>query len=279
MVKNQLILLGLILSFSYSQDIKIMTYNIRYDNPNDGENSWENRKDIIINQIQYYDPDIIGTQEGLGHQIDYINNNLESFNYVGVSRADASEMGGGEYSAIFYNIDKYTELKNNTFWLSDTPDKPSRGWDASLNRICTYVLLKDNNSDITFFVFNTHFDHIGDKAREKSVELILEKIGSINRKNLPLFLIGDFNLTPDELPIRLIVKKLYDSKKISKGTPFGPDGTFNGFDIYKIHDKRIDYIFVSKNKIIVKKYAVLANIKWERFPSDHFPVFIQAKMK
>ena len=255
-----------------------MTYNIRYDNPNDADNNWHNRKERIINQIRYYDPDIIGTQEGLEHQIHYINNNLGSFNYVGLPRADASEIGGGEFSAIFYNIDKYTKIKDNTFWLSNTPNKPSRGWDASLNRICTYILLKDNSSDKTFFVFNTHFDHIGVKAREKSAELILENIDSINRINRPLFLIGDFNLIPDEYPIQLISNKLYDSKKISKETPFGPEGTFNGFDIYKNYNKRIDYIFVSKNKIMVKKYAVLADINEKRFPSDHFPGCINAKM-
>ena len=127
-----------------------MTYNIRYDNPNDGDNNWHNRKETLVNQILFYKPDIIGTQEGLEHQIQYINDNLKSYKYVGIARADVKEGGKGEYSAIFYNTDKYAALINETFWLSITPEKPSRGWDASLNRICTYVLLKSKSHVILF---------------------------------------------------------------------------------------------------------------------------------
>ena len=167
MVKKLVILFGLVLSFSHSQDIKLMTYNIRYDNPNDGENNWHNRKETLVNQILFYKPDIIGTQEGLEHQIHYINDNLKSYKYVGIARAHNNVSGKGEFSAIFYNTDKYAVLINETFWLSKTPEKPSRGWDASLNRICTYVLLKSNTSGERFWIFNTHFDHMGKKSREK----------------------------------------------------------------------------------------------------------------
>ena len=142
-----------------------------------------------------------------------LKNNLKYYKYVGIARADVKEGGKGEYSAIFYNTDKYAALINETFWLSITPEKPSRGWDASLNRICTYVLLKSNSSGERFWIFNTHFDHIGQKAREKSAELILENINSINKENLPLFLMGDFNLIPAELPIQLIVEQLNDSQE------------------------------------------------------------------
>ena len=279
MVKKLVILFGLVLSFSHSQDIKLMTYNIRYDNPNDGENNWHNRKETLVNQILFYKPDIIGTQEGLEHQIHYINDNLKSYKYVGIARAHNNVSGKGEFSAIFYNTDKYAFLINETFWLSKTPEKPSRGWDASLNRICTYVLFKSNTSGERFWIFNTHFDHMGKKAREKSAELILENINSINKENLPLFLMGDFNLIPAELPIQLIVEQLNDSREISQQSPFGPEGTYNGFDVCKRPEKRIDYIFVSKNKITVKKYGVLANVKDQKYPSDHFPVFIIAEMK
>ena len=279
MVKKLVILFGLVLSFSHSQDIKLMTYNIRYDNPNDGENNWHNRKETLVNQILFYKPDIIGTQEGLEHQIHYINDYLSSYKYVGIARADVKEGGKGEFSAIFYNTDKYTVLINETFWLSKTPEKPSRGWDASLNRICTYVLLKSNTSGERFWISNTHFDHMGKKAREKSAELILENINSINKENLPLFLMGDFNLIPGEFSIQLIMEQLNDSREISQQSPFGPEGTYNGFDVCKRPEKRIDYIFVSKNKITVKKYGVLANVKDQKYPSDHFPVFIIAKIK
>ena len=145
----------------------------------------------------------MGTQEGLEHQINYLDKNLKSYKYVGVARADVKEKGKGEYSAVFYNVNKFKDLKSGTFWLSDTSDQPSRGWDASLNRICTYILLQDKNSGNKFWVFNTHFDHKGVEARQKSAELIIAKIKEINKENLPVFLMGDFNLTPDQSPNKI----------------------------------------------------------------------------
>jgi len=281
-MKKTLIILVLIFSLfssSYAQEIKLMSYNIRYDNPNDGENAWPNRKETLVKQILFYEPDVIGTQEGLEHQVNYINDNLKSYNYVGIARADVKEKEKGEFSAVFYNSLKYKKLESGTFWLSKTPTKPSRGWDASLNRICTYILLKNKESGVEFWVFNTHFDHKGKIAREKSAELIIERIKLINQRNLPIFLMGDFNLQPDESPIQFISKELNDSKKICQQLPYGSVGTFNGFNVCKKPKRRIDYIFVSKNNIIVIKYAVLADVKDIKYPSDHFPVFIFAEIK
>ena len=281
-MKKTLILSVLIFTFFssfYAQDIKLMSYNIRYDNSNDGENAWPNRKETLVKQILFYEPDVIGTQEGLEHQINYINDNLELYDHVGVARADVKEKGKGEFSAVFYNSLKYKKLESGTFWLSKTPTKPSRGWDASLNRICTYILLKNKASGVEFWVFNTHFDHKGKIARAKSAELIIENIKLINKQNLPIFLMGDFNLQPDESPIQFISKELNDSKFICKQPPYGPFGTYNGFNVCKNPNKRIDYIFVSKNNITVKKHAVLADVKDIKYPSDHFPVFIIAEIK
>lgn len=268
----------LILACAFGQDITLMTYNIRYDNPNDGENIWDKRKETLVNQIRFHEPDVMGTQEGLEHQLHFINEHLKSYTYVGIARADVKEDGKGEYSAIFYNTEKYTALDNGTFWLSETPDIPSRGWDASLNRICTYILLKSKSSEDIFWVFNTHFDHQGKLARENSAKLILEKINSINQNNIPAFLMGDFNLKPEETPIQNITKQFYDVRDLSQEPPFGPVGTFNGFDINRPITNRIDYIFVSEKNIKVKKYAVLANVKDLKYPSDHFPVIIQVKL-
>jgi endonuclease/exonuclease/phosphatase family metal-dependent hydrolase len=264
---------------SYGQNIKLMTYNIRMDNPKDGENAWPNRKENFVNQILFYAPDVIGIQEGLEHQVLYLDTHLKNYKYVGVGRADVKEKGVGEYSAIFYNPQNFKELKSGTFWLSETPDKPSRGWDASLNRICTYILLKNKESGQKFWVFNTHFDHRGVNARKNSASLIIQKINSINKEKLPVFLMGDLNLQPDEVPIQLLAKELNDSKAISQLPPYGPIGTFNGFDACKNINKRIDYIFTSKDNITVKKYAVLADVNDVKYPSDHFPVFIETKLK
>ena len=272
-------LVFLLFTFSYGQEIKLMTYNIRYDNPKDAENAWPKRKETLVNQIRFYEPDVFGTQEGLEHQVKYMDEKLTTYGYVGVGRADVKEKSAGEFSAIFYNRQKFKKLDSGTFWLSETPDKPSRGWDASLNRICTYVLLQDKVAGEKFFVFNTHFDHRGKEARKNSAELIIKKIKMINKDNLPIFLMGDFNLSPDEAPIKHIVKELNDSQKISQQPSFGPDGTYNSFDVCKASSRRIDYIFTSKSNITVKKYAVLANVKDLKFPSDHFPVFIVAEIK
>jgi len=278
-MNKTLTLLALTLTLSFGQDITLMTYNIRYDNPNDGENIWENRKETLVNQIRFHEPDVMGTQEGLEHQIQFIDKKLKSYSYVGIARADVKEDGKGEYSAIFYNTQKFIEIENGTFWLSKTPDKPSRGWDASLNRICTYILLKNKSTGKTFWVFNTHFDHNGKLARENSAKLILDKINKINHQNFPSFLMGDFNLKPEEKPIQLIRNEFFDSRDLTQEPPFGPIGTFNGFDINRPITNRIDYIFVNDKNIHVKKYGVLANVKDLKYPSDHFPVIINVKFK
>ncbi len=269
-----LTLLYLITSnFLFSQNIYLMTYNIRLDTQNDSLNSWQFRKDFLLAQLNYYKPDIFGIQEGLKHQVKWIDENLENYSFVGVGRADVKEKGDGEFSAIYYNVNKFVKIDANTFWLSETPELPSRGWDASLNRICTYILLKEKQTGISFFVFNTHFDHKGIIAREKSAELVLQKMFFINKQNHPMILMGDFNLTPNESPINMITKKLNDSRSATIEQPFGPEGTYSGFDICKPVRKRIDYIFTSKD-ILVNNYAVICDIVNQRYPSDHFPVLI-----
>lgn len=264
---------------SMSQDIKLMTYNIRMDNPNDGENAWPNRKEILVNQILFYEPDVVGIQEGLEHQVQYLDAELEPYNRVGVGRADVKESGVGEYSAIYYNHTKLKKIESGTFWLSKTPDTPSRGWDASLNRICTYILLKEKKSGKKFWVFNTHFDHKGVEARQNSAQLIIQKIKAINTKNYPVFLMGDLNLQPNEAPIQFLAEQLNDSRKISQLPPFGPEGTFNGFKVCEKVEKRIDYIFTSNKNIIVEKYSVLSNVNNLKYPSDHLPVYIEVRFK
>ncbi|MBT3501935.1 MAG: endonuclease/exonuclease/phosphatase family protein [Candidatus Marinimicrobia bacterium] len=279
MINKTFTFLVLTLTLSFGQDISLMTYNIRFDSRSDGENIWENRKETLVNQIRFHEPDVMGTQEGLEHQIQFIDEKLKSYSYVGIARADVKEGGKGEYSAIFYNTKKFTEIKNGTFWLSKTPDIPSRGWDASLNRICTYILLKSKSNGEQFWVFNTHFDHKGKLARENSAKLILEIINEINQQHFPAFLMGDFNLKPDETPIQHILNEFYDSRDLTQEPPFGPVGTFNGFDINRPVINRIDYIFVNDKNIQIKKYGALANVKDLKYPSDHFPIIINVELK
>ncbi len=259
---------------SFSQTTNLISFNIRYDNTSDTINNWNKRKASLASLIQHYDADIVGIQEGLHHQVDYLNNALNGYSYVGVGRDDGQQKG--EYSAIFYNSDKFKVLKTNTFWLSETPEKVSVGWDASMERICTYALFENVTSKKQFYVFNTHFDHRGMQARVNSAELIYKKIKEINTSDLPVILMGDLNLTPDTEPIQFLKKHLTDAMGISKKPFYGPKGTFNGFDQDRIMENRIDYIFV--NNIEVLSYTHIDDRMANNMHiSDHLPVLMTIK--
>lgn len=282
MNKTKTIVLGLMLiMFSITtlvsqETIKLMTYNIKLDYPKEGENSWNNRKDWMLGQLQFYAPDVFGVQEAMPNQMIYMDSTLTNYSFVGVGRDDGKNEG--EFSAIFYDKNRLKILESATFWLSETPDKVSMGWDAVCNRVCTYALFEDLKTKQPFWVFNTHFDHVGKEARKHSVTLILEKIKQLNSKNLPLVLMGDFNLEPETEPIQTIKTLLDDALDVSIKNPFGPYGTFNNFEFDKPVTRRIDYMFVSKNDIKVNKYAVLSDSKDLKYPSDHLPVYIEVKL-
>ncbi len=275
---RRILLLFMILGITYSakaQSLSAMTYNIRYATTNDGDNQWEKRKEFLADQISFYAPDIFGIQEGLQHQVDFIDEQLSSHDFIGVGRDDGGEKG--EYCAIFYNKEKLDLLGQSTFWLSTSPEKVSVGWDAAMERICTYGFFMEKETGAMFWVFNTHFDHIGELAREKSSELIVQKIREINKDNLPVILMGDFNLNDQSKAIIYLSSSFNDSRNISLNSPFGPFGTFTGFKFYEPVKDRIDYIFCSKENIQVEKYAVLTDSKDSKYPSDHFPVFVEVK--
>ncbi|MEO9513110.1 MAG: endonuclease/exonuclease/phosphatase family protein [Flavobacteriaceae bacterium] len=260
-----------------SQTIDVLTYNIKYDNPKDSLNSWENRKDFLISQLNFYTPDVFGTQEGLRHQLRDIENGLEDYAFFGVGRDNGNEEG--EFTAIFYNTEKFILLSESTFWLSKTPEKPSKGWDAALPRICTYGLFKIKKNNRQFYVFNTHFDHVGENAREESAKLILNKIEALNNNDLPVILMGDFNLEENASGIKFILKELADTHALAGKNSHGPIGTFNGFHFAKPVTRRIDYIFVDKAKLKVLKNGILSDSKDCSYPSDHLPVYTELKFE
>ena len=255
-----------------AQSLKVMTYNIRLDVASDGENAWPLRKDFFTSQIQFYEPDVFGVQEAKPNQVIDIAEALNQYNKVGIAREGE---GKGESSNIFYKKNRFILKQTNTFWLSNTPDTISKGWDAAFNRVCTYVLLKDKQSNKFFWVFNTHLDHIGEVARTKSIELILSKIAALNSKNYPVIVMGDFNSEPDTERIIALKKVMNDTRTVSIEKPFGPFGTFNDFKHNQPVTKLIDYIFISKNnQFKVQKHAVLSDSKDLKYPSDHLPVFV-----
>jgi endonuclease/exonuclease/phosphatase family metal-dependent hydrolase len=252
-----------------------MSYNIRLDVASDGQNAWPVRKDFFASQIQFYEPDIMGVQEAMPNQVLDLEQMLPEYKQVGVGREG---QGKGESSNIFYKKEKLKIVQSNTFWLSDTPDSISKGWDAACHRVCTYALFREKDSDTLFWVFNTHLDHVGIVAREKAIALILTKIDQLNSANYPVVLMGDFNLEPENKSIIDLKTKMNDTRELAIKSPFGPIGTFNNFEFDKPVTKRIDYIFISKNaKLEVKKYAVLTDSKDLRYPSDHFPVYVEIK--
>jgi endonuclease/exonuclease/phosphatase family metal-dependent hydrolase len=260
--------------YSIGQTIKVITYNLRYDNPLDGENNWKFRKGKIVEMVKFYEPDFFCIQEGLADQVDFLDSAL-LYKHIGAGRDDGYRKG--EFAAIYYNFNKFKLMKYSNFWLSETPDVVSRGWDAVCIRICTYGLFKDIISNKYFWVFNTHLDHVGDSARINSAKLILNKISTLNSDNFPVILTGDFNLAPESEPIRYISSIMSDSRLSEPPVIFGPDGTFNDFKFNAPANQRIDYIFISKKGLKTEKYATFNHSFNCRSPSDHFPVFAEIR--
>ncbi len=249
--------------------IRVMTYNIKFDDTRDSVNNWDNRKQDVIGLLNYHEPDIIGVQEALKHQLDDMLDGLDHFRMIGVGRDDGKQKG--EYSAILYNDELFDVLDSGTFWLSPTPEKVSKGWDAALPRVCTWALLKDVEGE-QIYVFNTHFDHIGEEARKESAKLIRNRI--LETVKGPAIVMGDFNFTPDKPPYQIMTEYFADAAKDSKTRPYGPAGTFNAFRFDQQVTRRIDYIFLY-GTWEVHKFATLSDSRDMRYPSDHFPVLVE----
>ncbi|AHM59627.1 Endonuclease/exonuclease/phosphatase [Flammeovirgaceae bacterium 311] len=247
-----------------------MTYNIRYDTPADKEDSWTHRKERVESLIRYHQPDLLGVQEALQHQLSYLAQNLPHYAWYGVGRDDGKEQG--EFSAVFYNKNKFSAEDQGTFWLSPQPDKPSKGWDAAIVRICSWVKLKNKATGTVLYFFNTHFDHMGVKARENSALLIAAKIKEIAGTE-PFVLTGDFNTTEDTPAFANLTSSglLHNTEKISESKPYGPPGTFSTFDVKNEMGKKIDYIFVSAH-FSVLQHATITDAQKGKYPSDHLPV-------
>ena len=265
-------LIGLIAFSCYAQDkgapINIITYNLRLNTADDGINAWPNRKDNVKALIKFHDADILCVQEALANQFDFLKENSD-FKTEGVGRDDGKRKG--EFSAIYYNKNRFKKIDGGTFWLSETPDVPSKGWDAALNRVCSWVKLLDNSNKKEFVVFNTHFDHKGSKARVESAKLIKQKIEQL-APNLPVLFTGDLNVTPETEAVTTIKSFLNDAREVSMEPAYGPTGTFNSFNFNSDLKNTIDYIFVNKG-FKVQKFAVLTDSKDKKYFSDHLPVF------
>lgn len=251
--------------------LNLASYNLRLNIPEDGPNAWPQRKEAVKSLIRYHEFDIFGTQEGLLDQLDDLAE-MKEFAYLGAGRDDGRH--GGEHSAIFYRKSRFAVLRSGNFWLSQTPDQPSLGWDATCcKRIASWAKFRDSRTSKEFFFFSVHFDHEGKIARRESGKLMARKIREI-AGNQAVVCVGDFNSTPETEQIQVMRGLLRDSYQVSATPPYGPVGTFNDFRLDAPMNRRIDYVFVSDH-IDVLRYAVLSDSHRQRYPSDHHPVVVR----
>lgn len=285
MKKIFLIVLALLSSFSSVEGankkggkstLNIATFNLRMDTSRDGENAWPHRSEMVKGLISFHDFDIFGTQEAFDYMLDEVLE-VGGYAYIGVGRDDG--ISNGEHSAIFYKTERLKLLDSGNFWLSETPEIPSKGWDAKCcNRICTWGKFYDKQSRETFYLFNVHYDHQGQIARAESSRLLLNRVREIAGGKVKVFVTGDFNAVPTDEPIQILSSDglLSDSYDVTKQLPYGTVTTFNGFKVDHHPQYRIDYIWVT-DPDCVNKYGVINDIQNSRFPSDHFPVMIEVE--
>ena len=262
-------------------DLNVMSFNIRYDNPDDSLNNWQYRKDVAAKTIKNQNADIVGTQEVLVNQLNDLKSRLPEYNAIGVGREDGIEKG--EYSAILYKKDRFKEIKSGYFWLSETPEVAgSKGWDGACERIATWAILEDISSKKQLFFINTHLDHVGKIARQEGVTLLLSRANAL-ANGLPIIMTGDFNATPESDVIKHVTdvnspEHLIHSKDIAVEKS-GTDWTFHGFGKVPMERREfIDYVFVSKG-IKVAKHSVLPEKLDDTFISDHYVVVAQIEIK
>lgn len=253
--------------------LRVMTFNIRYDTANDGADAWPHRKDLVASMVRLHGADLVGLQEALRHQIGDLLERLPGFAYVGVGRTDGRE--AGEYSAILYRTGRFERLDDGTFWLSETPEVPGKGWDAAFERVVTWAKFRDRETGAVFFHFNTHLDHVGVQARAESARMIRQRIAAL-AGDAPVVLTGDFNTTDETEPYAILTggeAGLQDAMRVSEHPHHGPTSTWNGFEAIA-PDQRIDFVFVGGG-VRVRQHAILADTWDGRFPSDHLPVLAE----
>ena len=257
----------------------ILTFNVRYDNPADGEHAWPLRRDRVAALIRFHDADIAGLQEAQKNQIDDLVERLPGYRWYGLGRDDGE--AGGEFVPIFYRSDRVALADSGTFWLSPTPQVPgSLGWDAAITRITTWGRFSDRETGKSFFVYNAHFDHVGEESREESARLLKSRVSSRSPK-LPAVVLGDFNAEPGSAPYQVMADSaggpiLVDARERAE-IKYGPTATFHGFEVGSSEPRRIDYIFLTPDLIAVR-FGVLSGQEEGRYPSDHLPVLVEVEM-
>ena len=269
-----LLVMGKVVASDAGDRLRVMTYNIRMDNAGDGDNQWKFRKDLAAGMVKFHEVDIFGAQEVLHHQLTDLLDRLPGFAYVGVGREDGKTKG--EYAPIFYRKDRFTVEKSGNFWLAEDMDAVGKkGWDAACERVATWAILKDKNTGKRLFFLNTHLDHVGKVARHEGARLVIGQAAKLS-EGLPVIVTGDFNATPDDEPIQVLVNKsderhLTHTRDIAE-LKYGPEWTFHNYGRIPLGDRSwIDYIFV-KGDFKVYSNGVITDTLNHLYPSDHCPV-------
>lgn len=249
-------------------ELKVMSYNIRLATGKDGTNSWEFRCPATIEMLKDQKPDVFGVQEAMLNQVLFMKEYCEDYGNVGVGRDDGKKKG--EFMAIFWNKKTVKMLKWGTFWLSETPEKPSMGWDAHCMRTATWALMKDKKTGKKFYFVNTHLDHRGKEAQKNGLKLIVDRIESINPEGYPMVLTGDFNVKPDNPALVGLDARMTSARKVAPRTD--NHNTYNGWSV-KPTDKVIDYIYFSGFSSCPEYQTVTKKYLDRPFVSDHYPIF------
>jgi endonuclease/exonuclease/phosphatase family metal-dependent hydrolase len=280
-MKRKFLLLFIILisitTFAQTENMTVMTYNIRcgFCEDSSSVNHWSKRKNVVAQIIAKNNPDLIGLQEAEQFQIKDLVQILGNYNWYGVGREDGKEKG--ESTAILYRKDRFIMDGEKTIWLSETPEIISKGWDAAFNRTVTIILLEDMINSKEFYFFNTHFDHIGEKARTESSKLFVDEVSKFDKK-IPVILTGDFNFSSNSDGYKIITSKLFDAMNISKQKSTGGNITFNGFGEDMIPNNKIDFIFINNN-VEVLDHQIDTTTFSGLYPSDHYPVIANILLK
>ncbi len=256
---------------SSEHDWSVLAYNIRMYTESDGKNAWPHRAETVASVIKAHD--VAGLQEVLKSQLDDLQRLLPDYDFVGAGRDDGKAKG--EYVPVFFRKDRFEKKDSGHFWLSKSPDVPgSKDWDAAITRMATWVVLKDKKSGKEHLHINTHFDHVGKKARQESARIITDKAKTLFR-NLPAILTGDFNCPPTDLPYAVITQEGEEMRWIDTlagytPTAGQPAGSWNGFKA--IESNRIDFIFVARGITTVTSQILDPKTPAGLFGSDHQPI-------
>lgn len=251
-----------------SSELKVMSYNIRYGAADDGTNSWMYRCGATLEMLHDQKPDVVGIQEAEYEQLMFLDEFAAGYTFVGAGREDGKKKG--EAMAILWNKKTVKMLKWGTFWLSETPDKPSKGWDSRHYRTATWALMKDKRTGKSFFFVNTHLDHRGAEARKNGLKLIIERIKDINPKGYPMVLTGDFNMKPSAPELKDLDSCMLSARKAASKTD--SHQTFNGWGKAG-SDMVIDYIYYSDFSSCLEYQTVTKKYSDRKYISDHYPIF------